>query len=664
MTAGTKSRPGTWPAAAAAALTMLIVLMLTTSGNPATADANSDPDSTRAGAVALGDITGQDQAKGGNRSIDGVNDVVDYYSFSLTATREVMVRLTEMERNADLFLEDQDGNVLASSVESGTADEAIFHDLGAGTYYIRVKAMQRGSNIYRLQYKATEPVQEEDDPTPVNSPATGAPTISGTPERGQTLTAGTSGISDDNGLTNAQFAFQWIRNDGNDDDNIPGASGSTYALTSADVNHTVKVRVSFTDDDGYSETLTSAATAEVVAIPATPSRPTIESVAHNSVTIAWNDPGDTSITGYQVLRRNPAVHDSGVFDVIEDDTGSSDTRYTDTTVSPETTYRYRVKARNAHGLSEWSEPAKRFTTPADPTPPNVAATGQPTITGTEQVGDVLTADTSGISDDNGLTSPGFTYQWIRNDGNSDADIPGATGSTYTLTNADVNHTIKVKVSFTDDDGYDEEATSAATGNVNRPPNALPTGLPAITGTPEVGQVLRADTSGIADANGLTSPGFSYQWLRSDGDTDTPVSGETGKTYTVLASDTGSAFKVRVSFTDDHGYSHTLVSDATSAAAASTYSGRTYTELSGGSFHMCGIATDGSVHCWGQGNRGQTDAPEGSYKALASGSAHTCAIATDGSIDLLGLGHVGAGYPSDRYVQVHRIALATLVRHRR
>ena len=128
--------------------------------------------------------------------------------------------------------------------------------------------------------------------------------------------------------------------------------------------------IEVTAEDGTVQTYTFTLVA-----PATPSRPTIESVAHNSVTIAWDDPGDTSITGYQVLRRNPAIHDSGVFDVIEDDTGSSDTRYTDATVAPETTYRYRVKARNAHGLSERSQPAARFTTPADPTPPNTAPTG-------------------------------------------------------------------------------------------------------------------------------------------------------------------------------------------------------------------------------------------------------------------------------------------------
>ena len=221
------------------------------------------------------------------------------------------------------------------------------------------------------------------------------------------------------------------------------------------------IAIDVTAEDGTVQTYTFT-----LVPPVAPSRPTIESVAHNSVTIAWDDPGDTSITGYQVLRRNPAIHDSGVFDVIEDDTGSAGTSYTDVTVSPETTYRYRVKARNAHGLSEWSQPAARFTTPPDPTPPNAAPTGLPTITGTPRVGETLTADTSGISDSNGLNNVQYAYQWIRSDSGSDTNIPGATGQTYTLTDDDEGNSInQVQVRFTDDDGYSESLTSGATGTV-------------------------------------------------------------------------------------------------------------------------------------------------------------------------------------------------------
>ena len=43
-----------------------------------------------------------------------------------------------------------------------------------------------------------------------NNPATGAPTISGTAQVVETLTADTSGIVDADGLTNASFSYQWL----------------------------------------------------------------------------------------------------------------------------------------------------------------------------------------------------------------------------------------------------------------------------------------------------------------------------------------------------------------------------------------------------------------------------------------------------------------------
>ena len=97
--------------------------------------------------------------------------------------------------------------------------------------------------------------------------------------------------------------------------------------------------------------------------------------------------------------------------------------------------------------------------------PNNPATGAPTITGTAQVGQTLTAVTTGIMDADGLASVSYTYQWIRVDSGTDADISGATSSTYTLVAADEGKTLKVRVAFQDDDGNYETRTSAATGTV-------------------------------------------------------------------------------------------------------------------------------------------------------------------------------------------------------
>ncbi len=331
------------------------------------------------------------------------------------------------------------------------------------------------------------------------------------------------------------------------------------------------------------------ALAQVGSSPATPARPTVASVTHDAVSITWTDPGDSSITDYQVLRRNPAIHDPGVFGVIEDDTGSSDTSYEDTDVTPETSYVYRVKARNAHGLSGRSSYVNA-TTPADTTPPNTAPTGQPAITGTAQVGETLSADTSGISDANGLTGVQYTYQWVRNDGATDTDISGATAQTYTLTSDDQGNTVKVTVSFTEDDGYAETLTSAATGSVSRPANVAATGQPAITGTAQVGETLRADTSGISDTNGLTNVQYTYQWVRNDGAADTDISGATAQTYTLTSDDQGNTVKVTVSFTDDDGYVETLTSAAMSSVASRPNSAATGMPTITGAVHVGGTLT--------------------------------------------------------------------------
>ncbi len=93
---------------------------------------------------------------------------------------------------------------------------------------------------------------------------------------------------------------------------------------------------------------------------------------------------------------------------------------------------------------------------------NTAPTGLPTIAGTARVGDTLTASAAGIADADGLADAVFAWQWIANDGTSDADIAGATQSTYTLTSAEAGKTIKVRASFTDDGGTEETLVSNAT----------------------------------------------------------------------------------------------------------------------------------------------------------------------------------------------------------
>ena len=110
-----------------------------------------------------------------------------------------------------------------------------------------------------------------------------------------------------------------------------------------------------------------------------------------------------------------------------------------------------------------------------------------------------------------------------------------------------------------------ETENPATSQHAPPENSPSTGKPAISGSAEVGETLTASTSAIADANGLTSATFSYQWSRYDGSTTTDISDATASTYTLQEEDLDRQVSVTVSFTDDVGYQEGLRLGETSPA---------------------------------------------------------------------------------------------------
>ena len=89
-------------------------------------------------------------------------------------------------------------------------------------------------------------------------------------------------------------------------------------------------------------------------------------------------------------------------------------------------------------------------------------------------------------------------------------------------------------------------------------NDAPTGLPLITGTISEDQTLTADTSGIADADGLGT--LSYQWLRNG----MAIAEATSSTYTLGDADVGTQISVTVSYTDEQGTSESVTSVPTEA----------------------------------------------------------------------------------------------------
>ena len=367
-----------------------------------------------------------------------------------------------------------------------------------------------------------EPCSEDAD-TSDNSPATGAPTITGKAQVGETLTADTSGIADADGLSDVQYEYQWFA----DDAEIADATGSTYTVAAADEGKAIRVQVTFTDDAGNDESMTSSATDAVVAAAQTNSpatgAPTISGTAQVGKTLTADTSGiaDADGLGNVQYEHQWLADDSDI-------SGATNATYTLVAANEGKVVNVRVTFTDDEGNDESLTSAATDGVAARP---NSLATGAPTISGTVQVGEALTADTSGLADADGLTNATFSYQWLADD----TEIAGATSLTHTLVDADEGRAIKVKVSFTDDAGNEEELTSAATASVAAGPSeppAKPTGLSATATHDQV--TLTWDDPQDESITG-------YVVLRRVRENDT------GGDFSELVADTGSA---ATTYTDD------------------------------------------------------------------------------------------------------------------
>ena len=182
-----------------------------------------------------------------------------------------------------LGIYDSSGTAIGGTASSGGRIRASvdFQPNSTGRYYIAVGFQgQDRTGLYRISVTeaaittrdVNNPRKEVKSvtrtPSSENSPASGLPSIVGLAKVGGTLTTETSEISDADGLKGIEFSYQWISNDGQDDRQVEGATGSSYTPVEADVGTTLKVLVSFIDNAGNSEELTSAPTSPVAGLPA------------------------------------------------------------------------------------------------------------------------------------------------------------------------------------------------------------------------------------------------------------------------------------------------------------------------------------------------------------------------------------------------------------
>ena len=370
---------------------------------------------------------------------------------------------------------------------------------------------------------------------------------------GETLTAGIGDIADLDGLPATfpdDYTLQWIRVDANGTSNPVdvGTDDDEYTLVAADEGKKIKLKVGFTDDGGTAGERTS---------DAFPSSGTIAAAAPcdgvwcATLNVKALDGGNHF--GCANSQSGKACSNSA--HLTEDEFTHALTDYAVTTVQVRSNGQLRLwvnpdlatgseslvlhvgsrtfafQAANTKGANHrywnnsglsWSagEAVALKLTEAV----NAPATGKPEISGTIEVGETLTADTSRIADADGLTSVSYSYRWVRVDGSNETDIAGATGSSYTLVAADEGKGIRVRVSFTDDAGNPETLAS----DVYRAVTILPAPrLPSVDDPNAIWMAtltvanLGSNQYGYKGSQGgLTDTAFTYL-----GD-DTPLSGGT------------------------------------------------------------------------------------------------------------------------------------------
>ncbi|AZL68230.1 peroxidase family protein [Pseudomonas oryziphila] len=195
---------------------------------------------------------------------------------------------------------------------------------------------------------------------------------------------------------------------------------------------------------------------------------------------------------------------------------------------------------------------------------NSAPSAGPTVTGLAAQNQVLTANLAAIVDADGLSNPQFSVQWQSNVGVGWVNVAGATGTSFTLGQAQVGQQIRVLVHYVDDFGVAEVATSDPTLPVLNV-NDAPTGAVLISDTtPDQGQTLTALTGSIADLDGLGA--FSFQWQQGLGGNFNDIAGATTASFTPGLAQGNQQLRVIVRYTDGFGKQEVVTSAATAAVA--------------------------------------------------------------------------------------------------
>ncbi len=281
-------------------------------------------------------------------------------------------------------------------------------------------------------------------------PTITTPAVTGTAQEGQTLTASASSGQSDNPVT---YQWQTSADNGASWHNIVGATSASYTATEGGEHSLLRAVATATNDDGITISASSAATSKVLDALPTVTAPAVTGTAQegqNLMASASSGQSDNPVTyQWQTSTDNGASWHNIV--------GATSASYTATEVDEHNLLRAVATATNDDGIAISASSAA--TAKVLDAPPTVTT---PTIAGTAQEGQTLTASASTGQSDNPVT-----YQWQESSdgGHTWTNIANATGATYAVTEGDEHNLIQAVATATNDDGVTISATSAATSKV-------------------------------------------------------------------------------------------------------------------------------------------------------------------------------------------------------
>ncbi len=216
---------------------------------------------------------------------------------------------------------------------------------------------------------------------------------------------------------------------------------------------------------------------------------------------------------------------------------------------------------------------------------NDAPGGTLAIGGEAKQGATLTL-ADAITDADGIPAEGRSYRWqVEGEAGVWTDIADATGTAFTLTQAEVGHAVRAVLSYTDNQGTTETVESAATLAVENV-NDEPGGALEIAGTAKQGEVLTL-TNGVTDADGMQGAS-TYRWqVENEVGVWTDIAGAIGEAFTLTQAEVDRAVRAVLSYTDGHGATETVFGAATLAV-------ENVNDEPGGALTVVGTAKQGEV----------------------------------------------------------------------